>query len=146
MKEDVLVVSTNNPYARVKVEQKEVCETCSARSLCIGQKQKDGTIIVLNPLFAKEGDLVTIDIPEALYTKTLIIIFSVLLGAAFFGLILGYLVSFLLPSSSTYLSLFGFFLGLVSGGLFLFFFFRQKKESQQYPKIIELLKKRDSHE
>lgn len=140
MIESALVISTEETYARVKVSQKEYCDTCSARSLCVGQKQKDGTIIVLNPLSAQEGDTVNIEIPEARYTRELIVLFGVLLIAALSGLILGYLSSFLfnLPSSST--SIAGFLSGLLLGGLFLFIHFRPKNENKLYPVIVAIIK------
>lgn len=146
MKEPALLVSTQESLARVKVKQKDFCDTCSARSLCVGQKQKDGTIVVFNPLSAKEGDLVTIEIPESRYTRELIIVFGVLLGASLLGLLIGYISSFLLLFHSLYTSFIGFFSGLVLGGFFLLYYFRHKKENKLYPVIVEIVKKEDAYE
>jgi len=146
MKEKAWVVSSQGELAQVKVNQKEeLCNACSARSLCVGQKQTKGTITVLNPLSAQPGDEVKIEIPEESYNKELILIFGALLSAALFGLALGYLFALLLSFPSSQLSFIGFILGLLMGGFLLFRYFRQIKNKRLYPLIIDITRKGDSH-
>jgi positive regulator of sigma E activity len=146
MEEKALVFSSQEEFAQVKVEQKEqVCSTCSARSLCIGQQKTKGIITVLNPLSAQPGDEVKIEIPEGSYSKELIVLFGVLLMAALFGLILGHVSALFLSLPSSLLSLIGLLLGLLGGGFFLFRYFQKTKRNKLYPVIKDIIKKGDSH-
>ena len=144
MKEDAFVVSTQESFARVKVEQRDICDTCSARSLCLGQRQKDGTIIVRNPLSAQVGDSVTIDVPDAGYSRALILFFSTLLLASLLGMLLGYLFSLLFSLHPSYSSLGGFLAGLFLGSVFLSLLFRKRKTQRLYPVIIQIKERKNT--
>jgi len=145
MKEQATVVSIKNKFAQVKVTPAFSCHECSARSLCIGQKQKDGTLTVLNPISAKPGDEVTLQIPEESYSKELILIFSILLAGIFTGVILGNLFSILLGWPTTATSLAGVFIGLAAGSFLIFRHLHRTKKSKLYPVIINIAKKGGSH-
>lgn len=146
MEEKAVVCTSQKDFAQVKVELKgEICPSCSARSLCIGQQEEKGTITVLNPLSARPGDEVKIEIPEADYSKELIRFFGILLIGSIFGLALGYLFALFLSLPPIPVSLLGFFLGLLSGGLILFRYFRQTKKNKLYPVITDIIGKGDSN-
>ena len=146
MDEKAIVCSSQGEFAQVKVELKEeICPTCSARSLCIGQQKEKGTITVRNPLSAHPGDEVKIEIPEGRYSKELIVLFGILLVACIVGLALGYLFALILSLPPSQTSLLGFLLGLLSGGLILFRYFRHPKKNKLYPVITDIIKKGDSH-
>ena len=144
MNEDALVVSVQESFARVKVNSTKICDTCSARSLCIGQKQKDGTILALNPISARVGNTVTIKIPEAEANRALIAIFGTLLLASLLGLLIGSIASRLLRTPTTTSSLIGLLLGLLLGGTFLFIYFRKRKKYALYPVIVAIRKNGNS--
>ncbi len=146
MEEKAVVCTSQKDLAQVKVEvKKEICPTCSARSLCIGQQEEKGTITVLNPMSARPGDQVKIKIPEGYYTKELIRLFGILIIGSILGLGLGYLFALFLSLPPTPVSLLGFFLGLLSGGIILFRHFGRTKKNKLYPVIIDIIRKGDSH-
>ncbi len=145
MKDKGTVVSTEDNYARVEVACLEVCKGCSARSLCIGQKNAQGLLSVKNPLHAKTGDFVLIAIPESHYSKALILLFGVLLFAILAGMGLGYLLSPVLPLSSSGSSLIGIALGVVLAGIGLSHRFKRIDNKSLYPEITEILNKGGSY-
>jgi positive regulator of sigma E activity len=146
MEEKAVVCSSQKDFAQVKVEVKdETCPTCPARSFCVGQQEQKGTITVLNSLSARAGDEVKIEIPEGDYTKELIRFFGILLIGSILGLALGYLLALFLSWPPTPISLLGFFLGLLSGGVILFRHFGRTKKNKLYPVIIDIIRKGDSH-
>lgn len=145
MKEKVFVVSAKEEFAQVKINNHEFCSSCSARMLCVGQKDEKGTISVVNPLAAQAGDEVLIEVPEKSYSKELMFMFGVLLSASLLGLAIGYITAILLPLSSTQTSFIGFVLGLILGGFFLVRYFRKIKKARLYPVIIDIIKKGDSN-
>jgi positive regulator of sigma E activity len=146
MEEKAVVCASQKDFAQVQVELKgEICPTCSARSLCVGQQEEKGTITVLNPLSARPGDEVKIEIPEGDYTKELIRLFGILLIGSILGLALGYLLALFLSLPPTPISLLGFLLGLLSGGFILFRQFGRAKKNKLYPVIVDIIRKGDSH-
>jgi positive regulator of sigma E activity len=145
MKDNGTVVSIEDNYARVEVACLEVCQGCSASSLCIGQKNANGLLSVRNPLKAKIGDRVQIVITESNYSKALILIFGVLLFAILVGMGLGYLLSTVLPLSSSESSFLGVVLGVVLAGIGLSFRFKRINNKSLYPEITEILNKGGSY-
>ncbi len=145
MTDNGLVIGTDTGLAEVEVSCFEGCQGCSARNLCIGNKQNKGRLSVKNPLRAEPGDLVKIEIPENQYSKALSLLFGGLLIAMLIGLGGGYLTATFFSLSLLPTSIIGLTAGLVLGGLFLSVIFRQKKEDQLYPVIIDILKKGDHH-
>jgi len=145
MKDNGLVVSINKDLASVEVKCLEACRDCSARSLCVGQKQAKGLLAVKNPLNACPGDEVQIEVPDTNYSKALIQLFGTLLIVALIGMAAGYLLSFLLPLSYSLTSPIGLFLGLFLGTAGLYRYFRKKNEEQLYPVIKEIIKKGECH-
>jgi len=146
MKDNGIVVSTKEEMAKVEVDCfVESCQNCRARSLCIGQNQSRGLIVVKNSLHATPGDKVEIEIPETRYNKVLILLFGSLLTAALLGLAAGYFSSSLLPLSPSQSSLLGLLLGIILAGWGLFRFFRKKNDQDLYPVVIDIIKKGDKH-
>ena len=64
MTDNGLVIATRKNIAEVEVNCLDGCHDCTARSLCIGNKQNKGRLSVKNPLDAMPGDMVKIQIPE----------------------------------------------------------------------------------
>ena len=81
MKQNALVTKINsNGSATVSVLRKSACSTCSGRHVCGGSKQTLAT--VKNPLGAKAGDTVVIEVPSSnvLLYATLVFLAPVLLA------------------------------------------------------------------
>ena len=146
MKDNGIVLSTEKDIARVEVNCLSACDTCAASSLCLKKDQKRGLLSVRNTLRASPGDAVIIDVPDTVYSKTLIWLFSVLLGGCLLGMALGYLVSGLFPFGPSESSLIGLLLGVLSAGLWLSRRFRKMNTAGLYPVIIEITDKGEHHE
>jgi positive regulator of sigma E activity len=145
MTDNGLVIAAEKDLAEVEVDCFEGCHDCTARSLCIGNKQNKGRLSVKNPLHAVPGDEVKIQIPEDSYSRALILLFGGLLVATFPGMGGGFLLAlvFSLPS---YLARFiGLAAGLVIGGLILSRIFRRKNKEHLYPVIVDIIKKGDCY-
>ena len=140
-----VVVSVDGLTARVKVGPKTACCSCSARTFCQGQKGQDGTLLTLNPLQARSGDEVTVDIPEEAYSTAAIRLFGGLLLAALLGFGLGTLVGVPahLPASEAGFG--GLLLGLAAGGFALVRSFGRSGRRKNYPVVSSILKKGDVH-
>ena len=145
MRDKGTVISTEDNYARVEVSCLDACHGCSASILCIGEKNAKGLLSVKNPLKAKTGDCVQISIPESHYSKALILLFGVLLFAILMGMGLGYLISPILPLSSSEGSVLGIALGVVLAGIGLSIRFKRIDNKSLYPEIIEILNKGGSY-
>ena len=139
------VVTSDNDLAEVEVDCFEGCHDCSARSLCIGNKQNKGRLSVRNPLHAKPGDEVRIRIPEVQYNQALILLFGGLLGAILLGMGCGYVISLVFAVPVTHASLAGLAGGLLIGGIILSRIFRRKNKEHLYPVIIDIIKKGDCY-
>jgi positive regulator of sigma E activity len=141
MKDNATVISVHNDLAWVKVSPKVSCCECSARALCAGQKDAEGQLAARNPLQARPGDEVEIEVPETNYHKELIMIFGLLLAASLAGLALGYAlvpIGRLPPAENGFL---GLVIGLILSGFGLFRYYRGREEKAGYPVIVEILKK-----
>jgi len=139
------VVSSDNDHAEVEVACFEGCHDCSARSLCIGNKQNKGRISVRNPLHAMPGDEVKIRIPEVRYNQALILLFGGLLGAILLGMGCGYVISLVFAVPVAHASIAGLAGGLLIGGIILSRIFRRINKEHLYPVIIDIIKKGDCY-
>ena len=139
------MLSTQGDLAKLQVDCLQSCQECPAHNLCVSPNHTQGFLSVQNPLNARPGDLVLIDIPEQNYTRALIIFFGVLLAAALTGMGAGYILSNFVPASSTQTSLPGFFLGIGLAIIWLFRYFRKSSLKYLYPKIIDIVNKGDCH-
>ena len=146
MKDKGIVISTDEGFARVEVDCLSACDTCAASSLCLKNNQNGGLLSVKNPLRANPGDAVTIDVPDTIYSKTLIWLFSVLLGGCLLGMALGYLASTQFPLGSSESSLIGLLLGIIVSGYWISRRFRKTNNANLYPIITEIKDKGDYHE
>jgi len=145
MTDSGLVITTRKNIAEVEVNCFDGCHDCTARSLCIGNKQNKGRLSVKNPLDAMPGDKVKIQIPEDRYSQALIILFGGLLLALLLGMGGGYLMSLLFTFPSSLASFIGLAAGLIFGGLVLSQVFRRKNKEQLYPVIVDIIKKGDCY-
>ena len=146
MKDKGKVISTQGDLAQVEVDCfTEVCQKCSAHSLCIGQRQSKGILTVKNPLQASPGNDVEIDIPDKNYSKALIILFASLLLASLSGIGIGFFLSPFLPLSPSAASFACLLISLVITGLLLFRSFQKSDKFQFYPKIITILHKGENN-
>jgi positive regulator of sigma E activity len=146
MKDKGTVISTEDGFARVEVNCLSACDTCKARSLCIKNNQQTGLLSVRNTLHARPGDIVTIDVPDTTYSKTLIWLFGILLSGCLIGLALGYLASTGIPLDPSESSLIGLLLGVIMAGVWLHRRFRKSASANLYPIITDIESKGESHE
>ena len=76
-----LVIAVDHPHAEVETKSQLVCSSCRVSSSCgngILEKYLTGKIFVsklLNPMSAKVGDQVIIEVPKASVTKAAIIVY-----------------------------------------------------------------------
>jgi len=145
MTDNGLVITTRKNFAEVEVACIEGCHDCTARSLCIGNKQNKGRLSVMNPLDAKPGDRVKIQIPEDRYSQALILLFGGLLLALLLGMGGGYLSALVFSLPSYLASFIGLAAGLIFGVLVLTRIFRRKNKEQLYPVIVDIIKKGDCY-
>ena len=144
MKDKGIVIKTENNLADVKVECLSICNECGAHSLCIGKKESQGILKVKNPLQAKTGDRVDINVPEEKYSRALILLFGMLLAMSLGGIGAGYMCSFLFSLPAALMSLSGLALGL--GLAVLFLLCRFKRMDYLYPVITGIISYGGSHE
>ena len=141
MRDKGLVVNTEEDMAQVEVQCfTDFCQNCSAQSLCIGQNQSKGLLMVRNPLRAYPGDEVEVEVPDTKYSRSLILLFGSLLVASLLGIGLGSLLSPFLPFTSSASSFLGFLCALVIVGFVLVRYFREKNKTSLYPVIIGIAK------
>jgi positive regulator of sigma E activity len=145
MTDSGLVIATQKDLAEVEVDCSEGCHDCTAKSLCIGNKQNKGLLSVKNPIDAVPGDTVKIQVPEDLYSQALILLFGGLLVAILLGMGGGYMLALVFSLPSSLASFFGLAAGLVFGGFVLTRIFRRKNKEQLYPVIIDIIKKGDNY-
>ena len=141
MTDNGLVIAAEKDFAEVEVSCFDGCQDCTARSLCVGNKQAKGRLSVRNPLRALPGDEVKIHIPEARYNQALIHLFGGLLFALLLGMAGGYAWSLLFALPPLLPSCIGLVAGLILGGIILTRLFRQKNKEHLYPVIIDIIKK-----
>lgn len=145
MIDQALVKRVDGAFAEVLVQPKEACHACAARALCSFNESGQALLRVLNPIKAKPGDLVEIEVPEASYSRQLILIFSLLIVFSFSGALLGVIFSSflgLLPNTSGAV---GFFLGLSLAAFLIAKRYRQPKRIL-LPIIREILNHGGSNE
>lgn len=145
MRDTGLVIATEQDTAEVEVACFEGCQGCSAKSLCIGNKQNKGRLSVKNPIQAEPGDRVTIQIPEHTYNRALITLFGGLLVATILGLGAGHLLGPVLSLSSSVTGPIGLAAGLVFGGVIITRILQGKNKKLLYPVIVDIIKKGDNH-
>jgi len=141
----VFSVEERSSLAQVTVEPSEACCSCSARHVCGGGGETKGRLTVLNPLRARPGDVVRIEIPDDRYSGQAVFLFGGLLLAAAAGLGLGILASaiFSLPDGEA--GFLGFVIGLVAGGFAVYRRFQSGRRQPPYPVITDILRQGDAH-
>jgi len=127
MRDEALVKKIDGPYAEVLVQPREACHSCAARALCSVNESGEALLRVLNPLEAKPGDLVEIEVPETTYSRQLIFIFGLLILASMAGAILGTILSSWMGLSASLAGGLGFFLGAGLSSIVIWKIFRRPK-------------------
>ncbi|MCX7974985.1 MAG: SoxR reducing system RseC family protein [Candidatus Aminicenantes bacterium] len=117
------------PYAEVLVQSKEACHACAARALCSFNESGQALLRVLNPLSARPGDLVEIEVPETTYSKHFILIFGLLILFSVSGALLGTIFSPLVSLSANVFGVIGFVFGAGLASIIIWKIFRQSKRA-----------------
>ncbi len=145
MKDSAVVISVRDELARIKVIPRVSCCDCSARALCAGAKDSEGRIEARNPVHARPGDKVEIEVPETNYHRDLIRIFGLLLLAVLGGLVLGLVLKPFGRFSTPENGLAGLLGALVLTGFGLYRYYRARKNRAAYPVITEITDKGGQH-
>ncbi len=145
MQDNGLVISARNNIAEVEVQCLTACQKCSARNLCIGQSQSKGLLSARNPIHALPGNMVSLEIPETRYNKSLILLFGTFLVAALLGMAAGHFSAALFSLPTPASSILGLFIGLFVSGFWLFRFFRNKNNARLFPVITAIINKGGHH-
>jgi positive regulator of sigma E activity len=145
MRDNATVITVRDDLAWVKVASCVPCADCSANAFCAGQRDAEGRLAVRNPVQAKPGDEVEIEVPEERYHRDLIVIFGILLAASLAGLALGYGLSPVRGLSSEENALLGLLLGLFLSGFGLLRAYRGRMKKSGYPVIVGILRKGEFH-
>ena len=145
MKDRGTVVRIQDGLAWVKVSPQIACCECSARALCSAKQDKEGKLAVRNPVGARAGDEVEIEVPETDYSRSLIVIFGSLLAASLAGLAIGYSLSPIRnwePGANGFV---GLLAGLAIGALVIHRHFRAGRRDAGWPTITFIFKKGEFH-
>ncbi|MDH4271010.1 MAG: SoxR reducing system RseC family protein [Candidatus Aminicenantes bacterium] len=145
MKDNATVIRVQDGLAWVKVTPKVACCECSARALCSAKQDEEGKLAVRNPVDARPGDEVEIDVPETDYSRALSAIFGFLLIASLAGLAFGYIFAPVRSLAPGINGLIGLMAGLGLGGLAVRHRYRSGKHNAGWPVIIAVLKKGGFH-
>lgn len=145
MRDNAVVLSVEDNLAWVKVSPLVSCGACSARSLCAGHRDSAGRLAVRNPVQARPGDCVVIEVPETNYHRDLIRMFGFLLVGLLLGLALGYVIRPLGGLGQAENGLLGLVAGLGLSGIGLFYYYRSRKRQPGYPMIVEISDKGGFH-
>jgi len=90
MEEEGIVVEARGPTARVQIDKKSACESCSAAYIC--HPKEHDYVDAVNPIGAAEGQKVKIVVRPELYLKASILLYGlpilVFLGVAVIGKVL----------------------------------------------------------
>jgi len=140
MTEHGLVIDTYEQIAHVKVEKSKNCEGCNACSVGQGRTM---VAEVDNPINAKKGDSVLIEVSDKQAIKAGLLVFGLPLAALFFGVFgvskIAERIGFT-NSSGVIGGIIGFVLfALVSVGVY-FYSGHSKKNGHHSLKIIKILK------
>jgi hypothetical protein len=100
----------------------------------------------LNPLQARPGDAVRVEIPDSGYNKEAMRIFGLLLASVLAGLGLGSLAAQIFHTPASVSGILGVALGLAGGGVGLFLYSRRSRREPLYPVIREVIDIGASHE
>ncbi len=145
MRDSATVIRVLNGLAWVKVAPKVACCECSARPLCSAKQNEEGQLAVRNPVNARPGDEVEIEVPETDYTRALGVIFGLLLIGSLAGLAVGYILSPVKSLGPGENGLIGLLAGLGLSGLAIHRRYRSGKRDAGWPVIIEILKNGGFH-
>lgn len=145
MKDSAVVISVHDELAWVKVIPRVSCCDCSARALCAGAKDGEGRIEARNPVQARPGDEVEIEVPETNYHRDLIRIFGLLLVGVLGGLGLGIVLRPFGRLSSPENGLAGLLAALVLTGFGIYRYYRARRNRAAYPVITEITDKGGQH-
>lgn len=94
MKENAHVVAAKGGRAIVKTLRSEACGSCGAQSACHAMGgSKEMEVEVINPVGAKAGDKVELELPESSFVKASAVTYLIPLTFLMTGAIVGYYLS-----------------------------------------------------
>ncbi len=132
--EEGVVVSAENGYADVSVIQNEKCDDCSAKIICKPNKDELNILRVENPIGAKVGDNVQIEIKGLSILKVSFNLYGVPLILLLIGIFLGISIFDGNEFSELYSVFFG--IGLIAIYFILIFYHQKNLKDQILPKIV----------
>ena len=133
LKEAATVVSTSANKAKVAIVRSEACGNCPAKSMCSTASGDINVLEVRNPVDARPGQKVIIELqPEALIKATAMV-YLVPATAMVTGATVGWL-----QAGTDLGSMFGALAGLAAASCFLFWHGRREKTTKE-PAISEIL-------
>jgi sigma-E factor negative regulatory protein RseC len=132
--EEGVVLSVENGFAEVSIYQNGKCDDCSAKIICRPLKNDINILNVIDPLGAKIGDNVRIEIGGKSILKVSFNLYGIPLILLMIGIFFGASIFYMFQFSELYSVLFGFSLLVI---YFVFTFLHQKKKQNQIlPKIV----------
>ena len=135
IEETGLVIEANDNIAVIKVDKKEACGSCAAKSIChpFGEEDECVEIMAKNSVNAKCGDRVKLAIHEAIFLKASFITYLIpvifLLAGSFAGEIL------------FHNDIFNFLIGGIAFiiSFFIIHSYSKKRQEKYLPEIIEII-------
>ncbi len=137
MRETGVVASVSGRYAKVQMERKQGCKDCN---LCgFGKNEKTVMLNVINDSNAKVGDIAEVEFSTVEVTKAISVIYIVPVILAGLGILI---TSLLHMSEAVQLSV--AFCMLSLSVLFIYLFERSFKKRESLPRIVNVVKEKES--
>jgi sigma-E factor negative regulatory protein RseC len=133
LKENAIVVSTSHGLAKVAIVRSEACGSCPAKSMCSAAKGNLNILEVRNPVEAKPGEKVVIELQPAMLVKATAMLYLLPAVAMVAGATAGWL-----RSGSDMGAMAGALAGFAASSLFLYVHGRKQK-AEIGPKISKVL-------
>lgn len=125
LRESGMVVSTRENKATVLLVRSEACGSCPAKAACHATSDGNMTMEVINPVAARRGDKVEIELQSGALLKASALAYMVPATAVLAGSFAGWTLA-----NSDIGAILGAAAGLAASALFLFVYSRRKKDLQ----------------
>ena len=133
LKETATVVSTSPGQAKVAIVRSEACGNCPSKSMCSTASGNINVLEVRNPVEAKPGEKVVIELQPETLIKATAMVYLFPATAMVIGTTVGWL-----KTGSDLGAIIGALAGFAAASLFLYLHGR-KHDSEKGPKISEVL-------